>query len=452
MRPGRTNAGIEQAVASVMRRFLFRYQIDWLADPSRMKIALKSRQIGFSEVIVWEMLLEALANPRRKIFVVSVNLKAAKAILERVADRAELLRDAGINVGLTHALKESLTFYNGSRIEALPCKASSVRGVSGSLYLDEFAFYVGDTAIWTALQPIISRGVGTAHALRVRIVSTPWGRHNEYFRLWDRAKGWSRHKVDLHKAVAAGHPVDPDALRPGYTAAAWAQEFLCSFDAAAGMYFPPSLLRRCTIARPPNLEGRILTGIDLASLVDNTSLVDLAERRSLRTGRDVVEVVGCQAHAGMPYPDQVDLFGHHVEEVGPERLVVDAGGAGVPVTQYLELEHGELVDGQHMHNAWQVAVVESIKLALEQGRMALLADEGFLRDFAAVEQVPTANNRKSYKIKRTKQGHGDRFWALALAWSRTSLYAGPEQPRIQRVELPQGPGEKLPTYTYLDEW
>ena len=424
------------SVEGVLGAFLLSYQVAWLRDTSRKKIALKSRQIGFTEAIVWEMLLEAMSNPRRRIYVISTNLKNAKEVLARIVDRVDILRSAGIRVGLVQALKESLTFHNGARIIVLPCKAASVRGISGSLYLDEFAFYVADREIWEAIFPAVSRGTGD-QALRVRIVSTPWGLANEYHRLWDVGRGWSRHRVDIHEAVRAGHPVDVEQLRAEYTTDAFRQEFECSFDAGSGMYFSPALLRSRCLGRPVREEGRLILGIDLASVADNTSVVRLWERTSPK-GRTVVELGRVDAVQGMSYPDQEDWISDIIEQESPDKVVLDATGGGLGLTQYLARTYPELVDGQTMSQPWQVRTVERLKLRLEQGAFALHQEPELFRDFAQVEQATTPKNRRTYKIKRTKTGHGDRFWGLALAFSRSGAYLDAKKtPLGHEVEIPQ---------------
>ena len=68
--------------------------------------------------------------------------------------------------------------------------------------LDEFAFHENPEEIWRAVYPIISNPL--RGALKLRVISTPAGRNNKYFDLWEHAPAFSRHKTSVYDAVAQG--------------------------------------------------------------------------------------------------------------------------------------------------------------------------------------------------------------------------------------------------------
>ena len=61
------------------------------------------------------------------------------------------------------------------------------------------------------------------------MVSTLNGKGNKFYELMtggDAGEVWTRHVVDIHRAVAKGLPRDIDTLRAGLADAdAWAQEY-----------------------------------------------------------------------------------------------------------------------------------------------------------------------------------------------------------------------------------
>ncbi len=98
----------------------------------------------------------------------------------------------------------------GSRITALPANADTARGFAANVFLDEFAFHADSRKIWTALFPVISNGY------RLRVTSTPNGKGNKFYELMTSnalENVWSRHIVDIYRAVRDGLPRDIAQMR-----------------------------------------------------------------------------------------------------------------------------------------------------------------------------------------------------------------------------------------------
>ncbi|EDT6727984.1 terminase, partial [Salmonella enterica subsp. enterica] len=94
---------------------------------------------------------------------------------------------------------------------------------AANVFLDEFAFHADSRKIWTALFPVISNGY------KLRVTSTPNGKGNKFYELMtDKALDavWSRHTVDIYRAVADGLPRNIDEMKLALNDEdAWAQEF-----------------------------------------------------------------------------------------------------------------------------------------------------------------------------------------------------------------------------------
>jgi phage FluMu gp28-like protein len=200
---------------------LLPYQQRWVDDPAPMKIWLASRQIGKSFAIAAEAVRLAREFNTDSL-ILSSSHRQSREVMRKVALHLRAQRILGGREGRTLAKsKDEATLPNGARIISLPASPDTVRGFSGNIFLDEFAFHQDSRAIWRAMYPTITRG----H--RVRITSTPNGTLNMFHDIWaDETNDFLRFRTSIHDAVAEGFEVDMDRLRRGIgpDPDAWAQE------------------------------------------------------------------------------------------------------------------------------------------------------------------------------------------------------------------------------------
>ena len=111
---------------------------------------------------------------------------------------------------------------HGSRVTALPSNPDTARGFTANVLLDEFAFHKDSKKIWGALFPVISRP-----DLKLRILSTPNGKTNKFYELMTADDSvWSRHTIDIYKAVRQGLQRDIEQLKAALNDDdLWQQEF-----------------------------------------------------------------------------------------------------------------------------------------------------------------------------------------------------------------------------------
>ena len=221
---------------------LLPYQREWLRDRRKKKIWLASRQIGKSFTLALEAIGEGLERKCNNM-ILSASERQSREVMEKVAihiKAIELVRGGKLTSGREPG-KEEVELFNGSRILSLPSSPDTVRGFSGNVFLDEFAFHKDATEVWSAMYPSITRGA------LVSIASTPFGKFNLFHDLF-MADGFSKHKVDIYEAVRQGlkgldgKPIDIEAIKRDMTIsgdeARWRQEYLCSFESSAvGAYF-----------------------------------------------------------------------------------------------------------------------------------------------------------------------------------------------------------------------
>ncbi len=297
---------------------LLPYQRRWVEDDSKLKIAVKARQIGYSFAATLRAVLKCLEHKTTWIFL-SKGERQSRLLMEKVQDH---IRTCGIvaqslesNFFEGASLKQlEVRFPNGSVIYGLPANPDTARGYSGHVTLDEFAFHADADKIYAALFPAITRGYG------LEVISTPNGTQGKFYELAKaagltepgfatrdsgfgtsqhpgplppgegvrqcrtgegsrtpnpeirglpesrvpnpepRAPTWSAHHCDIYDAVRQGLRIDINLLRSGCEdLTAWQQEFCCQFVSTSENFLSPELLSSC-------LSAEATTACDLSSV------------------------------------------------------------------------------------------------------------------------------------------------------------------------------------------
>lgn len=197
---------------------LLPYQAAWHEDKTKIRIAEKSRRIGFSwGSLASEAVLESSMtkdNGGMNQFYMGYNLRMAA---EFIGDCAFFARAFGHAVSSIDVSKQVLliederrdivtykiTFTSGHRIEALSSNPHNWRGQQGHARIDEAAFHPQlEELIKGALAFLMWGG-------RLSIVSTHNGEDNTFNALIKdveagKLKGWSHHKYTFDDALKAG--------------------------------------------------------------------------------------------------------------------------------------------------------------------------------------------------------------------------------------------------------
>ena len=401
---------------------LYPYQQRWLADKSRFKAGMLSRQIGKTFTATLEIAgdcAEAEAAGRRARWVILSRgeRQAKEAVEEGLKLHLQALQTAfkytenDYSLGGSTVKAMEVILPGGSRVTALPATPDTARGFSANVLLDEFAFHADSRKIWAALFPVISAG----HKLRV--ISTPNGKGNKFHELMtDNAPDnpWSRHVVDIHQAVAEGLPRDVDELRRGLNDAdAWAQEYELQWLDEALAWLPYDLLASIEHeeAGDPEkyLDGATYIGNDIAARQGSVGRLGLGAG-----GRRVVDARGAGAAAGL-----VRRAGRHAggtrralpaaaDRDGPDRHGRGSDGGSeaalrrVPRRGCAVHRTGEAAHG----DAAQAAAPRTAGCASRWTRRSAT-------DLHSLRRITTPAGNVRFDVDGG-DGHADRAWAAAL--------------------------------------
>ena len=250
------------------------YQRALLECDAPQRLILKARQVGVSQLLAGEALCLAKHQEGATVLFVSRNLAAAQHLQRLVHQFLEEHRNPP---SVVRKNDSELVLANGSAIRSLPATEDTGRTFAATaVYLDEFAHMPWADRIYQAVVPCTARGG------RVTVVSTPHGKANAFYRLWQESLLGARdaarfriHWSDCPEYNLQGwrlpHPEARRRLgeqgewyrhhRPRFTDEQWAQEYECDFTGSAALVyreFDPALHVGDFVYRPdwPTFAGQ----------------------------------------------------------------------------------------------------------------------------------------------------------------------------------------------------
>lgn len=415
------------------------YQRAWIADASRFKIGMFSRQTGktFStggecaddcfqgwaedrrtrwvilsrgERQAAEMMTEVI-KPFTKAFyeVYNTIVKGGEPRFEENEFRAP--QEKGPDA-VYKALE--VAFPNGSRITALPANPDTARGFSANVILDEFAFHAKSREIWAALFPVISKG-----QQKLRVISTPNGKGNKFYELMTAEDSvWSRHVVDIYEAVRQGLDRDIDMLRKGMADEdAWAQEYELKWMDEASAWLDYDLINSCEhpAAGLPALYqgGPCFVGVDIAARNDLFVIWVVEAVGDVLWTREII------ARRRISFAEQDQLLDDVFRRYRVVRCRIDQTGMGEKPVEDAKRRHGDVrVEGVLFSAAAKLEMATDLKEALQDRKARLPAGDVTLRaDLHSIKSQVGVTGTRRLIADGDSDGHADRFWAGALAIS-----------------------------------
>jgi phage FluMu gp28-like protein len=431
-------------VSKTLDKFFMGYQAAWANDPAPLKICQKGRQIGLSYVDSFDSVCKAAVKGGKDVWVMSRDEVQAKEYARYCKRWAAVLRYAASDLGEIaiedangKAVKvQVIEFASGARIYALSSNPDAIVGKTGHVKLDEFALHKDQRELYRVAKPVIQWG-GT-----LSIISTHRGHgtvFNEFIR--DIAEkgnpmGWSLHTVSIQRAVADGLVEKINAAtggqetRDGWLARQraecmdeeqWLQEYCCipaddnsafiTYEMIAACEYSPN----ATWQTPLNeCKGDLFVGVDIGRDHDLTAiwvmerLGDVSYTRRMITMQK--ETFDAQEHA----------LGEILNLPQVRRCCVDQTGIGRQFAERAIQRFGKYkVEGVSFTGPVKEELAYPVRAAFED-RTVRIPNEALIRsDLRAIKKETTASGNIRFTADRGRNGHADRFWALALA-----LHAG----------------------------
>jgi len=400
------------------------HQARWLADPSRLRVCCKARQIGMSTAVATEALHAAVYG--ETTIVVSASQRQASELLRKAAHLLPLVTlaaDGAVHVVRQNA--EAIELSTGGRVVSLPASAATVQGYTGHVVIDEAAWIPDIDSLWMAIVPTIS----TRNAYRLSVISTPGPRAGMFHKLWMNGDAaWSRHRVTIYDAQAGGAPHDIDALRAAVAdEATWRAAYECQFVDEAHALLPYDLLLARsdeTLAYPLNLQaltarGDLYAGYDVGRKRDLSVLILLERKQGTFGWRGAVEL------REAPFNEQYELLTSVLKTRGLRRLAIDQSGLGMQLAEELARKFPTKVEPITMTAPVKESLASRILTAFQRGEVNIPNHRPLIDDLHSIQRSVTISGNVRYAAPREAGSHADRWTALALALHASGSVIGP---------------------------
>lgn len=458
---------------------LLPYQQRWIADKAKVKVAEKSRRIGFTWAEAADDALTAARANGMDTWYVGYNqhmtlefietvarwAKAFDLVADEIEDAGEVLEDADRDKGI---LAYKVRFASGHKVVALSSRPSNLRGKQGRLVLDEAAFHDNPEEILKA---------GLAYLIwggEVRVISTHNGEENPFNVLVQdvlaKRKAYSLHRITIDDAIADGlyrrvceRTGDPWSAE---AEAAWRQWLMDQYGDAAeeellviprsggGSYIPRALIERrmrkgipvVRLALPggyaelPKLQRErdtmewcelvlapLLAGLDPNALSfigeDFGRSGDLTVLWPLQLRMDLVRVTPFVVELrNVPFEQQRQVTFYIIDRLPRfARGKFDARGNGQYLAEVSMQRYGALrIEQVMISQTWYRENMPRYKAAFEDGDFIAPADAEILNDHSLlrmVNGVPCIPDGARSRSTPGQQRHGDAAIAGCMAYA-----------------------------------
>jgi phage FluMu gp28-like protein len=385
-----------------------------------------SRQVGKSHALSLRRLIRGLKRKRRQIFM-SAGERQSAELMDKIRMHLSALKIASSPTSVFSEAKVKILQVDipgYMKIIAIPSNPETARGYTGDVFLDEFAMHEKDVDVWGSIMPSIMRDQG-----ELDVASTPKGVQNMFAKFRENAR-MSKSTITIHDAHRQGLNVDVEALRELCgDEMLWRQEFLCEFIDGASVHLLYSEIQSCqddsaTMIQSPQQIAKIkyplYAGLDIGRRNDNTVFWAVSDR----DGLFVTELVLVMKNT--MFSEQRNTVAEYLN-AAPITLTVDASPIGMQLTEELaELFGAHRIIGQSFTMAYKNRIAGRMKVAIQSQTLLIPEDEAILNDFHSIQKSVTPSGNVVLDSPRTKESHGDRFWAAAMALdSAGNSLAGP---------------------------
>jgi phage FluMu gp28-like protein len=435
--------------------FFLPYQRRWIQDTSRLKIMEKSRQIGMSWSTAYGIVRrKSVRDAKLDAWISSRDDLQARLFKEDCNSFAQILNLAVSDLGqplIDEGKKISayvLEFSNGCRIHSMSSNPDAQAGKRGDRILDEFALHPDPRKLYSIAYPGITWGGS------MEIISTHRGSQNYFNEIIEEArhkgnpKGLSLHRVTLEDALKDGflqklkaklpqddpRQVMSDADYFNWIKAGCAdeesfmQEYMCIPADDATAFLSYDMIAGCEYRALENwelpLSGELYLGVDVGRDHDLTVFWILEKVSDTRFTRRVIEM------KAKPFAEQEAVLYQLLELPNMRRCCIDRSGIGRQFAERAEERFGKYrVEGILFTPAMKEELAYPVRMAFEDRTVRVPNDKFIRADLRSIKKIQTGGQHVRFAADRGKNGHADRFWALALA-----LHAAKSIPVVYEYE------------------
>ena len=439
---------------------LLPYQKRWVEDTSRLKLAVKSRQIGWTWATAYGLIRrKALKTAQLDAWISSRDEIQARLFLEDCKSFAGIL-DAGAQdfgervIDAKGSSAYVLQMGNGLRINSMSSNPDAQAGKRGDRVLDEFALHPDPRKLYSIAYPGITWGGN------FEIFSTPRGSDSFFQKLIDEIKGGNPKKFSFHKITLE------DALNQGFLAKlqkklplgderqamdeaayfdfiksgcadeeTFNQEYMCipSNDATAFISYEmldgnrvrgsieretgtvdgkPSAIttwRNAAVPRSPFPGPHSLyLGVDYARHEDLTVMWLAADIAG------ILIPVELKTMKNVPFKRQREALDGYMTRKNLRRCCFDMTGIGEETAEAMRSKYGYRFEPVRFTAESKESMAYPVRHGLEDKTMKVPDLAIVDADFRKIRKEDSAGGHVRFVAERDTKGHADIFWAAAL--------------------------------------
>ena len=421
---------------------LLKYQEKWIKDPARLKLCVKSRQVGLSFATAYGLVRRKLAKGAKlDAWVSSRDEVSAQLFLADAKRFADILQVAATDQGET-IIDDSghtsfvLRFANGRKIYSMSSNPDAQAGKAGDRVLDEFALSVDPRRLYQISFPGISWGG------QMCIFSTHRGSFNYFNELVreiterNNPKGFSFHRVSLQDALDQGFlyklqcKLPPDDERLGFDEAeyfdfmragagdeeSFLQEFCCqpaddntaflSYDLICGCEYKSNEPWQTDLL---DCKNPLFVGVDVGREHDLTVIWLIEQINDIKFTRRVLEL------SKQTFEAQERTLYNLLELPAVRRCCIDQSGLGRQFAERASKKFGYKVEGINFTTSTKEELAYPVRVAFEDRSIKVPFTNAIRADLRGVRKEVTGSGHIRFAGERNRYGHCDRFWALALS-------------------------------------
>lgn len=448
--------------------YFMQYQRDWINDGSLEKLEEKSRRIGISFSTAYERVknhaaqdctLDSWISSRdemtARLFVKDCK-KFALVLNTAAKDHGNRIMEDEKNVRHTvHAL----AFDNNTMLNNVASNPDVFAGKGGDVVLDELALRKDPATVlgialsttdWGGRLASISTHRGSANAFNKRCEEIRDGREptNGVTQGRGRLAHVTLHRVTLEYALQCGFlfklqsKLRADDPRLALTEETYwdyikgrspnneifLQEYCCKPEDDAAAFILYELIDGCTYDPNENWKtgdtpaGRFTFGMDIGRDHDLTVMVILEWIGNSAFTREVVEMKAWE------FTKQEEEMNRLWKKYRPYRGLGDRNGIGRNLCETAEKLRGkDKFSGVNFTQDSKAELAYALKKGFQDRRLRIPKDDMITADIRSIKKEVTASGGEKFYADRGKNGHADRFWALALAY-RAGLESTAQMP------------------------
>lgn len=435
---------------------LLPFQARWAKDGSRLKIAEKSRQIGWTWTSAYRIVsTKALEDARLDAWISSRDDIQARLFLVDCKNFAAMLHAGAKDLGEQVVDEKGhnayvLRFANGLCANSMSSNPDAQAGKRGDRTLDEFALHPDPRKLYSIAYPGITWGGS------LEIFSTHRGTANFFNQLLIEArhkgnpKHFSVHRVTLQDALDQGLlyklqtklPLDDerqgmdeaeyfDFIKSGCAdEESFLQEYMCAPSDDASAFLSYELLDGCKYKPGEKWE---LTLAELAACKDDLFLGgDIARVKDFTIFWIVRRVAGFRptvhrvALRNTPFEEQERRLYELLALPNMRRACIDNSGLGRQLVERAQKRFGAAkVEAVTFTLAVKEELAYPLKAAFEDRTARIPDDATIIASHRAVRKETTASGNVRFVAESNEAGHADDFWAHALALHASKISGAP---------------------------